>query len=447
VTVLEAACVPGVVSIESEIHDLKRVLVHPPGREIARMTQHELHELLFDDILAPGLALLEHSLMVEILAGGGAEIVEMRPLLTDALAKAPAAAREELVLRVCQEAGVGELAPTLVSRSPADLCDTLICGLRWTEVGSGPPSLARLRRELSRDWGMALPPVPNVMFLRDPCMAVGDRVVVGRMATAARSREPLLVAFAIVHSDQLDASGMLFDDRDRHLHSSLRRLEGGDVMVLSNEVLFIGCSERTSAQTIERLCREALFPAFPKLRCIYAVMMPAQRSVMHLDTILTHIDEKLFLGHAPLVAEQGPRALAVARIERDREPLNVEGATVLDVLRSELGADVAFVACGGSDPLQQEREQWTDGANAVCVAPGRVILYARNTYTIAALRDHGFEETALHVVQPPEQRQSLIADGIKRDRTVFSFAGSELSRARGGGRCLTMPLCRGPRSK
>jgi arginine deiminase len=104
---------PGIVSIESEIGDLKRVLVHPPGREIARMTQHELHELLFDDILAPGLALHEHSLMVEILAGGGAAIVEMRPLLTDALAKAPTAAREQLVLRVCQEAGVGAEAPKI----------------------------------------------------------------------------------------------------------------------------------------------------------------------------------------------------------------------------------------------------------------------------------------------------------------------------------------------
>jgi arginine deiminase len=433
---------PSIVNIGSEIGELTRVLVHRPGREIARMTQHELHELLFDDILAPELAMHEHSLMVEILAGGGAEVVEMGQLLAEALARAPAAAREQLVLRCCQEAGVGELTPSLLAREPAELADTLICGLRWTEVAAGPPSLARLRRELSRDWGMALPPIPNLMFLRDPCMAIGDRVVVGRMATAARSREPLLVSFAIVHSGALAASGLLFDDVDRHLHSSLRRLEGGDVMVLSREVLFIGCSERTSAQTIERLCKEALFPAFPQLARVYVVMMPGQRSVMHLDTILTHIDKELFLGHAPLVAHPGQRALTVARVERDKDPVIVDGATCLDVLRSEVGGDVQFVACGGSDPLQQEREQWSDGANAVCIAPGRVLLYARNTYTIDALREHGFEETALHVVQPHEQRQSLIAEGMKRDRTVFSFAGSELSRARGGGRCLTMPLCR-----
>ncbi len=430
------------IHITSEIEALQRVLVHRPGEEIVHMTQHELEELLFDDILSPHLAEQEHDLMVEILRGSGAEVIDVKDMLQAALERAPAEARRELVDRCCNQAGVHQVAEVLRDWSPDRLTEALIAGLRWRDVDGGPRSLARLRREMSDDWVLALPPVPNIMFMRDPCMAVGDRVVVGRMATSARAREPLLVAFALVHSGALPKERLLFEMVDMHMHPAYRRLEGGDVLVLSEEVLFIGCSERTSPQTIERLAHEALFEAFPALRRINVVMMPARRSVMHLDTILTQIDRQLFLGHTPLISRSGDRALAVARLERDKAPELVEGATVVDVLREELGRDVNVVPCGGDDPLQQEREQWTDGANALCLAPGHILLYSRNTHTIAALREHGFEEAAVHVLMPKEQRAELIENGRQWERTVFSFSGSELSRARGGGRCLTMSLCR-----
>lgn len=430
------------IHIVSEIAQLERVMVHRPGPELARMTQHEMEELLFDDILSPHLAQREHDLMVEILRGSGAEVIEVKDLLQTALAQAPADARRVLVDRCCHQIGLGGVAE-VIRDFPADrLTDALISGLRWQEIEGGPATLARLLREQTDDWGLALPPVPNMMFMRDPCMAVAERVVVGRMATTARAREPLLVSFALVHSGTLPEDRLLFPDVDGHLHVSLRRLEGGDVLVLSDTVMFIGCSERTSAQTIERLARDALFPAFPQLERVYVVMMPAERSVMHLDTILTHVDRFLFLGHAPLISERGDRSLAVAILERNRPPMLVDKATVQDVLRDELGADLQVVPCGGDDPLQQEREQWTDGANALCMSPGHILLYARNTATISALREHGFEETSIHIVQPPEQRAELIAAGMAEPRTVFSFAGSELSRARGGGRCLTMSLSR-----
>ena len=118
------------------------------------------------------------------------------------------------------------------------------------------------------------------------------------------------------------------------------------------------------------------------------------------------------------------------------------GATVLDVLRDCIGSDVQLVPCGGDDPLHQLREQWTDGANALCLAPGKIVLYARNVRTIAALQERGFETIALHLVQPPEQRAELMGQGMAAERAVFSFAAGELSRARGGARCLTMPLSR-----
>ena len=217
------------------------------------------------------------------------------------------------------------------------------------------------------------------------------------------------------------------------------------MLVLSPEVVLIGCSERTTAQAIERLLREALFPALPRLQRGYAVLMPLARSVMHLDTIVTQVDRGLFLGHRPSVARQDEsRALPVVRLERDRPPELVENACLLDVLREELGAGTELVSCGGDDPVHQEREQWTDGANAVCLAPGHVLLYSRNVRTVDELRARGFAEVRLHVAQPADLRRKLIAEGLAQERAVFSFSGSELSRARGGGRCLTMPLRRGP---
>ncbi|MEZ4430546.1 MAG: arginine deiminase family protein [Nannocystaceae bacterium] len=431
------------IDLCNEIGRLRDVVVHRPGAEIARMTQHHLDLLLFDDILSPREAELEHALMTNILEGAGARVYELLDLLTRALERAPVVERRELLARVCAVEGVLQLEEPLFEWAAAPLAAGLVAGIYWSDLPGAPASLSRLRSNLYDPFAVALNPLPNLMFMRDPCVAVGRQLVVCSMARAARAREPLLVRFALrwgLPSGFGPAITALVDERERSQHRVT--LEGGDVLVPSCEFVLIGCSERSSPQGIERFAHDVLFPNLPQLARVYAVLMPAKRSLMHLDTILTQIDRALFLGHGPLVA--GPRALPVARLERERPPALVDGASVLDVLRDELGPEVALVPCGGEEPVQQEREQWTDGANAVCVAPGRIVLYSRNTATIAALRDHGFAERRLSVVHSPEQRAELIADGMQRPRAVFSFSGSELSRARGGGRCLTMPLRRDP---
>ncbi|MCA9686160.1 MAG: hypothetical protein KC457_28575, partial [Myxococcales bacterium] len=205
----------------------------------------------------------------------------------------------------------------------------------------------------------------------------------------------------------------------------------------------IGCSERSRPQTIEHLAREVLFPNCPALERVYVVMLPEQRSMMHLDTVLTQVDVQLFLGHAPLLrrphAEGGAGIVSLAP---GRQPRLREDVSVVDVLRESFGADLQLVACGGEDPLHQEREQWTDGANAICLAPGKIILYSRNVRTIEALAELGFGHVRVSTVQEPEHRRALVREGMAAARTVFGFSGSELSRGRGGGRCLTMPLAR-----
>ncbi len=440
------------VGVYNEVGWLRKVLVHTPGEEIVRMTQHELDRLLFDDILSPAEAVREHEILVQVLEGTGAQVIQFADLLQRALEQAPRAALEAMLGQVAELAGSSQLSELLAGWPPPQLTEGLISGVYWHQL-QGRRSLARIRAGVFGTDTMALWPVPNLMFMRDPCMAVFDGVVVGRMATEAREREALLVAFALTHGSAAGEppTKLLFNEPDIRRHRSFRKLEGGDVLVLSPKTLLIGCSERTSPQTLERLAHEALFPAEPDLASVYAVLMPEGRSVMHLDTILTQLDTHIFLGHRPLIegVRDGGRSgkadhapAAIARLTRDRPPELIEHASALDVLREELGRSVELVPCGGDDPLYQEREQWTDGANAVCLAPGRILLYSRNVRTIATLARHGFEEVRLSVVQPPEQRAELIAEGMKKARVVFSFSGSELSRARGGGRCLTMPLLR-----
>jgi arginine deiminase len=429
------------IAVHSEVGPLRRVVVHRPGPEIVRMTQFELERLLFDDILAADLAGLEHDLLAEILASEGAEVIEIVDLLRGAIAQAPPDQVQDLVRRVCDRAGRPEIQEVLCGFEPSRLTAALIHGLFWEELPPVVPSLARLLDLWQDKDFMALRPVPNLLFTRDPCIAMYDKVVVGRMATDARAREPLLVRFALQFGSE-GSPELLFSTADWERHPCFRALEGGDVLVPAPSFALIGCSERTMPHTIERLAQEALFPAFPHLERVYAVMMPRQRSVMHLDTILTQIDTDLFLGHVPMVVDG--EGVAVAVLQRGRQPRMLPGS-VLDVLRSELGSQVRLAPCGGDDLLFRKREQWTDGANAVCLGPGRIVLYGRNRRTIASLVErHGFTQVSIDGEQEDAQRIAAFDRARASERVVYTFHGSELSRARGGARCMTMPLERAP---
>lgn len=428
--------------VDSEIAPLERVLVHEPGPEIGAMCQHDMHELLFDDLLAPDETRLEHALMCDMLRDAGAEVIGVQQALRKALASAPHDDRATLLTAITRQAGVPELRDWLGQLDARKLAGALIGGITWGDVPKQVHCLARLRAQALGTRGIALAPLPNLMFMRDPCVTIYDRIVVGRMAHPARAREPLLVSFALRWGVAEQGPSAPIDEHSAP-SSELGGFEGGDVLVLSPQTLLVGCSERTDAATIERLARVELFAAHPRLERIYVVLLPISRSTMHLDTILTQVDRDVFLGFAPLL-EHGPGATPrpVLLLTRDGRAEHLRGAAVIDVLRNEIGPHTQLVPCGGSSTLHQAREQWTDGANAVCLSPGHVVLYSRNVRTIAALAERGFGEVRLGVVQSRAERRERVLEAIKRPRAVLSFSGSELSRARGGGRCLTMPLRR-----
>ena len=430
------------ISVDNEYGKLERVAVHSPGEEIARMRPDHFSKNLFDDILSPRETEAEHAVLRDILEDAGAEVLQMRPLLGKALDAAAADAREDLLRRASTLAGNAHLAEELSEWGNDDLAEALINGLSWSKVGNNSRSLARLRALHLGNNDMAFQPTANLMFMRDPCISFLEHLIPSHMSYPARSREPLLVEFALRWGLSLTDDTFIKASSPSDEPGHYSGYEGGDFLILSRSVIMIGASERTSPQAIDRLSHD-MMAQYPSLQRVYVVLIPDNRSMMHLDTLLTQVDERHFLGYTPVIVGQGHATpLAVAVLERDQDPRVVANLTVQDVLREEFGHDITVIPCGGNDPVHQAREQWTDGANGLCLAPGDVLLYGRNQHTIGTLKDYGFTEVKLSSVQSRDERRDKVQAAIGQEKVIYSFIGSELSRARGGPRCLTMPLKR-----
>ncbi len=416
------------LDVDSEIGRLRRVLVHRPGLEIDRMVPTMMEELLFDDILDGDAARREHRVFRRVLRRAGVEVLVAGRLLAELLESEQA--RRRALARVEVLEPPAEVAARLADLPPAELAAALIGGVRLPATGGG----ARRR-------AFALDPVPNYFFQRDPQFVVGGRVVISAMATSARFREPLLASLLFEHHPALaGADGLVRLEPDPAAsHGDGARfprpcLEGGDVLVASPDILLVGISQRTSRLGVERLAERLRDAGRGALRLLL-VELPARRSYMHLDTVFTLIDEHGCLAYLPVIEGGNPESALVYRVEIDGGRLHYTRCPPLLETLAELGLELEAVPCGGAaDRIDQEREQWTDGANAFAVAPGVILLYRRNRRTVAELAARGWR--VLGERQALDGETPLVGAG----RTVVTLAGHELSRARGGPRCMTMPL-------
>ena len=416
--------------VDSEIGRLRRVLVHRPGREIDWMVPSMMETLLFDDILDGDDARLEHDGFCQVLRQAGVEVLDAQDLLTDVVGQGEA--RKRLLDELEAEYGAPySLVRQLYEMPDRELAAILIEGIRT------PGEISNVDRRRFFD----LYPLPNYFFQRDPQVVIGNRVVISSMATGAREREPLLARTIFENHPQAAGPDAVFEidvpPSGAPQHNPLfpyPSLEGGDVLVPSPEVVLVGLTERTNRRGIEVLA-EYLRKQEVSFRHLIMVELPRKRSYMHLDTVFTFIDRGLCLAYLPVIQPGGPESAHVYHVDLTARQLTFTVKDSLLGVLKDVGIDLDVVPCGGGiEAIDQQREQWTDGANAFAVAPGLILLYKRNRKTVEELSRRGWR--VLDEAETVAGRHDLIGGGP----AVIALDCSELSRARGGPRCMTMPL-------
>jgi arginine deiminase len=422
------------LKVTSEIGKLRSVLVHLPGKEIDRMVPSMMEELLFDDILYGNRAREEHRRFQQVLGFVADEVLEVQDLLEEVLAVPEQ--RSAVLENLGRSLGWGpDMDYRLADLTPENLAAALVAGLE-------KPAQQAAQSTSDLYW---LPPIPNYFFQRDPLVVVGDRVIRGSMATQARAREPLLSGYVFQLHPRFARSGGTFwfqefsADYTRPTSYARMRptLEGGDVLVLREDLLAIGYSERTEKTTIERLA-ESLKAQRSPVKRMFVVAVPPARSYMHLDTVFTLISREECLVYGPMILPDGAEEADVYECDLTKREITwTSEKDLLSALKTQK-LDLAPIRCGGQDPIAERREQWTDGANAFALAPGLVLLYDRNVATADELSRAGYL-----VVQEADLllgRQEL--ETWKPKKYVVMLSAHELSRARGGPRCMAMPLVR-----
>lgn len=421
------------LNVNSEIGKLSSVLVHLPGPEIDRMVPSMMEELLFDDILFGARAREEHRRFQQVLGYVADEVLDAQDLLTEVLAVPEHCAAVLADLSRTLFRGT-EMDRRLRELSPEALASALVTGIE-------KPAREAAHSSSELYW---LPPIPNYFFQRDPLVVVGEKVIRGSMATPARLREPLLSGYIFEYHPRFARPDGVFWFREfspdfgpSPSYARMRpTLEGGDVLVLRPDLLAIGYSERTERTTIERLA-ETLKAQRSPVKRLFVVAIPPARSTMHLDTVFTVISRDECLVYGPMILAGGAEEADVYQCDlTKREIAWTSGKDLLTSLKTQ-GLDLAPVRCGGDDPIAERREQWTDGANAFALAPGVILLYDRNVRTADELARAGYR-----VVDEDDLLLGREELDIDKGKCVVRLAAHELSRARGGPRCMAMPLVR-----
>lgn len=402
-----------VLNVYSEIGKLKTVLLHRPGKEIENLTPDLMDRLLFDDIPYLEVARQEHDAFTKILSDNGVEVLYLEDLAAEAIEDA--SVKERFVDEFIKEAGIlGEKKKQLVKelllncKTNRELVDKMMEGIRKSELPNyNATSLADM---VDSGYPFVADPMPNLYFTRDPFATIGSGISLNHMRTVTRNRETLFAKYIFENHPRFkDSDVPKWFDRDDNTS-----LEGGDELVLNKEVLAIGISERTDAASIEKMAKR-IFDKDESFKTVLAFHIPNKRAFMHLDTVFTMIDFDKFTIHPEI---EGPLTVyAISRGEGNSIKIQKETQELDKVLAKYLEVEkVTLIRCGGGDMIDAAREQWNDGSNTLAIAPGEVVVYSRNHVTNKLLEEAGVK---LHIMP-----------------------SSELSRGRGGPRCMSMPLYR-----
>ncbi len=399
------------INVKSEYKKLKRVLLHRPGLETENIRPQDYEEFLFDDAYYLKEAVREHDIFAETLRKNGVEVVYVEDLVAETLESNPGLI-DDFLKKFIKEAGHLETSVLFENLykffkkfdSMKKLVIKMIEGVRMSELEEGRNKTLSELENHERIW--AIKPLPNIIFTRDFFSSIGNGVSINKMSTDIRARETIFPDLIFKYHPKYKTDNIFYE------RTFEKSIEGGDIMVLSDTDIAIGISQRTRSDSIELIANKIFTNPNTKIKSIWGISIPKGRSWMHLDTVFTQIDINKFA----IFSNYEFEIFRIQKLNNHGEYKITESKYSIDKLMKKIFKldEVILIHCGGGDPIYSEREQWNDGSNTLAIAPNEVVVYDRNHVTNKILREHGVK--------------------------VHEIPSYELSRGRGGPRCMSMPL-------
>lgn len=402
------------ISVFSEVSRLEHVLIHRPGAELEQLTPSRLEHMLFDDIPFVTGAQKEHDAFAQALKKEGVKVHYLVDLITETLSQ-DKEIKKEFIEDFISHSGQSAIYHSdkirrllLSFENTHDMVIKTMAGISLDELNSSASHpLAKLVRHESP---FVTIPMPNLYFTRDPMASIGHGASLSSMYAPTRKRETLYTKYILKYHSCFSSPVPFYYDLNLPYP-----IEGGDILCLGNGLLLIGISQRTAPEAIELLSKNLFSDPNCHFKRILALDIPKIRAFMHLDTVMTQVDVDCFTIH-PAILHNLKIYSIVPKAGEDIAVSEESGELHSVLAKYMLSDNIKLIPCGGSDTIAAQREQWNDASNTLCIRPGTVIVYNRNSVTNAIIQDEGIN--------------------------IIEIPGSELGRGRGGPRCMTMPLVR-----
>lgn len=402
------------INVKSEIAPLKKVLLHRPGKELLNLTPNTLERLLFDDIPFLKLAQNEHDEFADVLRKNDVEVVYLEDLAAEAISISDEI-RDSFIRQFAEESSESEDTRYVLREFLGRIKDSkelILKTMEGVRVEDVVGTLASVPEKIASMDGSVLlaDPMPNLYFTRDNFASIGQGITLNKMYSITRNRETIYAQYIFSYHPEYKNTKKYYNRTEKY------HIEGGDILNLNANTIAVGISQRTEKEAIEKFAQYVFNDSESEITNIVAFYIPHNRAMMHLDTVFTQVDKDKFTIHPEI--RKGLKIFEITKGETSNDIISKESFDSLEnILKKYLKLEnVTLIPCGGNDLIAGQREQWNDGSNTLCIAPGVVVVYNRNEVTNEILRKHGIK--------------------------VLEISSSELSRGRGGPRCMSMPLVR-----